>query len=182
MDQIASMKRGEEVTISATILEVKRHATSYYGNPQYDIRTDRGSFLTQRDASVGYAATNFQPRYGEKGRKVTLTLRKATKYTYVTHIKEAPEEPEEPASPDTSRDDRASRKERVVELVGRITILAQRNRHTDSMRLIERAVTKLRGELAGLPDDPVITEEVMGTVKQTLIENGVPIRRLGFAR
>lgn len=41
-------------TIVATILDIKRLSPSYYGNPRFALVTDKGTFNTRANSSVGY--------------------------------------------------------------------------------------------------------------------------------
>jgi hypothetical protein len=67
------MKR-ETYTIKTSILKVNYWTHSVNGNPQFKIDTTDGTFGTEVDAQIGYAATNFEPRSTEEPRPVTLTM------------------------------------------------------------------------------------------------------------
>ncbi len=59
----------ENQTIVATILGIKRLSPSYYGNPRYELTTDRGTFRTRANAGYAYEIWN-----GWEGRTVAMSF------------------------------------------------------------------------------------------------------------
>lgn len=50
-------------TLTVKVTDVTRAGTSHFGNPTMRVHTaEHGDFLTQVNASIGYAADNFRPR------------------------------------------------------------------------------------------------------------------------
>lgn len=81
------MRPNQTIQVEATILGVKHHGTSVNGNPQYKVRTDKGTWATKPDAGIAYGVTNWSPYVSENIYcTVTLTLHKLRKHTYVTNI------------------------------------------------------------------------------------------------
>lgn len=55
------------------ITTVEHAGTSRNGNPTYRIVLEDGrKFLTKTDSSIGYAATNFRPRWQDEPRTATI--------------------------------------------------------------------------------------------------------------
>ncbi len=69
------MERAQITELVSTIKTVEHAATSRMGNPTYRVTLDDGrSYLTETDGSIGYAATNYRPRWSQSSEPVTLFI------------------------------------------------------------------------------------------------------------
>lgn len=77
-----------ERSIICHVLDVERYDTSRDGNPRMMVITNEGDFLTDVNASVGYGADNFRPRWNdeEPEKPVILTVRHKRGKWVITHM------------------------------------------------------------------------------------------------